>query len=130
MKNYSDNFPRYVGRPFPLQGHHEEKRVKKYQDNYNYHDWTKFMVEKPEQKPTGPHYAAILLEKENRYQHDHYTGKGDSIQVDSIKYFAFPDEVTLKEWILRATKEKKSFFFFYVAKLGEAAIHINVDLGV
>jgi len=104
--------------------------MKKYMDNYNYHDWSKFMVSKPSEKPTGPHFAAVLFEKETRYEHDHYSGNGSSVSYDKITYFAFPDKETLGEWIIRATKDKKDFFFFEVKKLGEATVKVEVDLGV
>ena len=108
----------------------ETPMKKKLMDDYNYHDWTSFMVRKVSEKPKGPHFAAVLFEKESRYEHDHYTGAGSSSQHDTITYFAFPDKETLGEWVLRATKDKKQFFFFEVKKLGEATVKVDVDLGV
>ena len=103
----------------------------KYLDDYNYHDWSQFMVQKVEQKPKGPHFAAVLFERMN------YTTPGydrddpsESCHFDHVVYFAFPDQATLKEWVLRAAKDKKQFFFFEVKKLGNAELKIDVDLGV
>lgn len=97
----------------------------KYMNDYNYHDWAKFIVVKPEQKPAKPHFAAVLFDC-----HMEHSGYQDdaSYSVPHIVYFAFPDQETLKEWILRATKEKKQFFFFEVKKLGTAELKIDVDL--
>lgn len=103
----------------------------KYMDDYNYHDWAKFMVTKPEEKPNGSHYAAVLFEVMN-YSSPGYD-QGDPNEQNSfphVTYFAFPDQETLKEWLLRATKDKKQFFFFEVKKLGNAEFKISVDLGV
>jgi len=103
----------------------------KYMDDYNYHDWTQYMVQKPEQKPKGPHFAAVLFGKRREHQpayDEHDTAS--SYEVDDITYFAFPDQETLKEWVLRASKDSKQFFFFEVKKLGEAQLKVNVDLGV
>ena len=55
---------------------------------------------------------------------------GSSCEVPVINYFAFPDQATLKEWVLRAAKDKKQFFFFEVKKVGQAELKIDVDLGV
>jgi hypothetical protein len=99
----------------------------KYMDDYNYHDWSQYMVVKPEQKPTGPHFAGVLFDS----HHEHSGYEGDSsYAVPNVVYFAFPDQATLKEWVLRAAKDKKQFFFFEVKKLGNAELKIDVDLGV
>jgi len=103
----------------------------KYLDDYNFHDWSKFMVQKPEQKPTDPHFAAVLFGKRTEHQPAYDSNDTpSSYQVDEVTYFAFPDKETLGEWVLRAAKDKKQFFFFEVKKLGEAQLKVNVDLGV
>lgn len=105
--------------------------MKKLLDDYNPYNWTEYEVGKPEKAPTGPHFAAILFEKETRHDYDPYNGnQSNSHQVDTIKYFAFPDKETLSEWVLRAAKDKKKFFFFEVKKLGSAQLKVSVDLGV
>jgi len=101
--------------------------TKKYMDDYNYHDWAKFMVEKVEDKPKGPHFASVMFDK----HHEHSGYPEDSgYLVPNVVYFAFPDQETLKEWVLRAMKDKKQFFFFEVKKLGNSELKIDVDLGV
>lgn len=103
----------------------------KYMDDYNYHDWSKFMVREPKEKPQGPHFAAILFD-DMSYTSPGYD-RGDPDEHHNFKhvtYFAFPDQATLKEWVLRAAKVKKQFFFFEVKKLGNAELKIDVDLGV
>ena len=35
---------------------------RKYLDEYNYHDWAKFMVREPKDKPTVPHFASVLFD--------------------------------------------------------------------
>lgn len=107
-----------------------KQTAKKYLDNYNSHDWQDFVVSKPEQTPKGPHFGAVLFEKEKRYETDHYQGGTHSRQVIVTTYFAFPDKSTLGEWVLRATKDNKHFFFFEVKQLGTAQLKISVDLGV
>lgn len=104
--------------------------AKKLMDDYNYHNWTEYMVQKPDQAPKGPHFAAVLFEKESYYEHDHYTGNGSSVSHDKITYFAFPDKEILGEWVLRATKDNKKFFFFEVKQLGSAQLKVSVDLGM
>jgi hypothetical protein len=106
-------------------------RNRKYMDDYNYHDWTEFMVEKPEQKPVGPHFGAILFGTRTEHipAYDAYDTPSSS-QVPMVTYFAFPDQETLKAWALRAAKDKKQFFFFEVKKVGQAELKINVDLEV
>lgn len=101
--------------------------MKALQDDYNYHDWSKFMVTKPAEKPKGPHFAGVLFD--SHYESSGYEGDS-SYAVPNVVYFAFPDPTTLKEWVLRAAKDKKNFFFFEVKKLGNAELKIDVDLGV
>lgn len=100
---------------------------KPYMDDYNYHDWSKFMVHEPKQKPVGPHFAGVLFDS-----HRECSGyDGDSsYSVPNTVYFAFPDQDTLKEWVLRAAKAGKQFFFFEVKKLGNAELKVDVDLGM
>lgn len=103
----------------------------KYLDDYNYHDWAKFMVQDVKNKPVGPHFAAVLFG--TRTEHIPAYDRDDSptsSTVSEITYFAFPDKETLSEWVLRASKENKNFFFFEVKKLGQAQLNVNVDLGV
>lgn len=103
---------------------------KKYLEDYNYHDWSEFMVNKSDRLPKGPHFASVLLEKESRREHDPYTGNYVTHEVMVTTYFAFPDKETLTEWVLRASKAKKSFFCFEVKKIGEVEVNVNVDVGV
>lgn len=88
------------------------------------------MVREPKEKPKGPHFAAILFDTMN------YTSPGydrddpsEHNSFEYVNYFAFPDQETLREWVLRAAKDKKQFFF-EVKKLGEAELKVTVDLGV
>jgi len=103
----------------------------KYMDDYNYHDWSQFMVRQPKDKPKGPHFAAVLFDSRTEYTPPYdRDDTGSSCEVPVINYFAFPDQATLKEWVLRAAKDKKQFFFFEVKKVGQAELKIDVDLGV
>lgn len=98
-------------------------------DEYNYHDWAEFMVQKPEQKPVGPHFAAVLFETRREYTPSYdQNDTPSSYDAPAVVYFAFPDQETLHEWVLRALKDKKKFFFFEVKKLGNAELKIDVDL--
>lgn len=105
--------------------------TQKYLDDYNYHNWSKFMVEKPENKPTGPHFAAVLFD-EMSYYSPGYDQNDPTVQnsFKHVVYFAFPDHETLSAWVLRATKANKKFFFFEVKKLGQAELKVSVDVGV
>ena len=103
---------------------------KKYMDDYNYHDWAQFMVQKPDQKPTGPHFAGILFDSHRESSGYREDEGGGSYDVPHVVYFAFPDQETLREWVLRAAKDKKQFFFFEVKKVGEAQLKVDVELGV
>ena len=108
----------------------DQSKTQKFMDDYNYHDWAQFMVRKVSEKPQGPHFAAVLLEKETRYETDPYKGDHNNFQVDVVHYFAFPARETLEAWVLRASHAKKEFFFFEVKKLGEVSLRVEVDLGV
>ncbi len=100
---------------------------KKYMDDYNYHDWTKFMVRSVKEKPTGPHFAGVLFDS-----HREWSGyeSDPGYEVPNVVYFAFPDKETLGEWVLRAAKDKKQFFFFEVKQLGDAKLQVKIDLGL
>jgi hypothetical protein len=100
---------------------------KKYMDDYNYHDWSSFMVQKPEQKPKGPHFAGIMFDSHREYSgYDNDPG----YDVAHVVYFAFPDKETLAAWVLRASKDKKQIFFFEVKKVGTSELKVNIDLEV
>jgi hypothetical protein len=104
---------------------------KKYMDDYNYHDWTQFMVDRPEKKPKGPHFAAVLFDTRTEWMPAYDSHDSDSSStVPDIHYFAFPDKETLGEWVLRAARDKKNFFFFEVRQLGNAQLQVSVDLGL
>ncbi len=96
-------------------------------DDYNYHDWSKFMVVEAKDKPTGPHFAAVMFDK--HYEHSGYEGES-SYPVPNVVYFAFPDQATLGEWALRAAKDKRQFFCFEVKKVGDVQMKVTVDVGV
>ncbi len=100
---------------------------KKYMDDYNYHDWASFMVVRAGDKPKGPHFAAVMFDK--HYEHSGYPDDS-GYQVPNVVYFAFPDAETLKEWALRAAKDKKQFFCFEVKKLASVELVVDVDLSV
>lgn len=103
----------------------------KYMDDYNYHDWSQFMVRTPKERPTGPHFAAVLFGTRTEWTPAYdRNDTASSCSVSEITYFAFPDKATLSEWVLRASKEKKEFFFFEVKKVGEAELKVNVDVEV
>ena len=99
--------------------------MSKYMDDYNYHDWSKFMVVKPADKPTRPHFAAVMFD--SHYEHSGYEGDSN-YQVPNVVYFAFPDKETLKEWVLRASKDKRNFFFFEVKSLGNAELKVDLKI--
>lgn len=97
---------------------------------YNYHDWSRFMVLDAKTKPTNPHFAAVLLETRSEWTRGYDNDDGYSSTHPNVVYFAFPDKKTLEAWVLRAAKDKKVFFFFEVKKVGEAELKVNVDLDV
>ena len=99
----------------------------KYMDDYNYHDWSKFMVREPKDRPQGPHFAGVLFDSHR--EHSGYDNE-PSYDVPHVTYFAFPDQETLSEWALRAAKDKKQFFCFEVKKMGDVKLNVSVDLGV
>lgn len=103
--------------------------MKKYQDDYNYHDWSSFMVRESKEQPKGPHFGAVMFGTRNEYTPAYdFHDSGSSHSVPEITYFAFPDKETLREWALRALKDKKKFFFFEVKKIGDAQLNVSVDL--
>jgi hypothetical protein len=105
----------------------------KYMDDYNFHDWAKFRVRKSEDKPTGPHFAAVLLDTRTELSpsYEDRPGNGyDSNTVPDVTYFAFPDQETLSEWALRASKDKKHFFCFEVKKLATVELKVSIDVGL
>lgn len=96
-------------------------------ENYNYHDWSKFMVS-PKNLPKDPHFAAVLFETETRYEPDyHDRGSAVPYTTTATQYFAFPDKKTLEAWLLRATKESKKFFFFEVKRVGEVQLKVAIE---
>lgn len=99
------------------------KKGREYMDDYNYHDWTKFMVSKENETPKGPHFAAVLFG--TRSEADSYSGNS-YYSVPEITYFAFPTKEVLEAWLISAIKDKKKFFFFEVKKLGEAEVAVKV----
>lgn len=106
---------------------------RQYTDNYNYHDWAKFMVTKSENKPTGPHFAAVLFGTRSEWtpSYDQFDSRGGSTHtVNEITYFAFPTKEILDAWLLRASKENKKFFFFEVKKLGEIELKVSTSVSV
>lgn len=109
----------------------KEKKMTKSSDgfmaDYNFFDWSKFMVREPKDRPAGSHYAAVLFETRTEYippydQRD----CGTSITSPEIHYFAFPDKKTLESWLLRATKANKNFFFFEVKKIGDVKLSVSI----
>lgn len=107
--------------------------MKRLMDDYNYHDWSEFMVRSPKDAPKKAHFAAVLFETRNEWTppYDRFDDAGGtSSTIEYVQYFAFPDKELLSAWILRATKDKKKFFFFEVKKLGEVELKVNVDVEV
>jgi hypothetical protein len=103
----------------------------KLMDDYNHHDWAKFMVTEASQKPKGPHFAAVLFETLEYTSPGYDEGDSDERNnFEHVVYFAFPDQETLTEWVLRASKDKKQFFCFEVKKLGTVNLKVTVDVGV
>lgn len=105
----------------------------KYMDDYNYHDWVQYMVRLPNDKPKGPHFAAVLFESRDEWirPYDHHDDPGGTYsKFEYVQYFAFPDVETLREWVLRASKDNKTFFFFEVKQLGSAQLKVSVDIGM
>lgn len=105
----------------------------KYMDDYNYHDWSQFMVRSPKQRPIGAHFAAVLFETRNEWTppYDRYDEPtGSSSTIEYVSYFAFPDKQTLSEWVSRAAKNKMQFFCFEVKKIGSVEVKVNVDIEV
>lgn len=102
-----------------------------YMEDYNYHDWSKFMVREAKDKPKGAHFAAVLLDTRREYTPAYDANDyGTSHSVADVQYFAFPDKETLSAWLLRAKKDNKQFFFFEVKKLGEVSVKVSVDVEV
>jgi hypothetical protein len=100
-----------------------------YMEDYNYHDWTKFMVREAKEKPKVPHYAAVLFDSRTEYTPAYdERDRASSHSVSEIHYFAFTEKKDLEAWLLRAKKENKQFFFFEVKKLGEVAVKVSVDV--
>jgi len=103
----------------------------KYMDDYSYHDWSKFMVRHPKDKPNGPHFGAVLFDTRTEWTPAYDKNHPDTcVTLSEIHYFAFPDKETLVEWIKRASKEKKQFFFFEVKKVGDLEVKVSVNLDV
>lgn len=102
-------------------------------NEYNYHDWAKYMVTKPEQAPKGPHFAGILFGTRTEYTpaYDRFDSS-TTISCPEITYFCFYALEDLERWVLAVTRSGKSFFFFQVPKLGESKlrIEVHVDAGV
>lgn len=101
------------------------KKTKKYMDDYNYHDWSSYIVSTPDKAPQGAHYGAVLFG--NRREADAYSGNS-YYDVPEVTYFAFNDAETLGEWAARATKANKKFFFFRVEKLGAVSVKVLIDV--
>lgn len=100
-----------------------------YMNDYNYHDWVQFMVRVPKDRPKSPHFAAVLFGTRTDWTPGYDSGEsGTSSTVPEIHYFAFPDKSTLNEWVLRAAKDKKEFFFFEVRRVGEVELRVNIDM--
>lgn len=98
---------------------------------YNYHTWAAYMVREPKDKPLAPHFAAVLFDTRNEWTPAYDKHNSDSSRtVTELVYFAFPDRELLAMWVGEATAAKKNFYFFHVAKLGEAAVSVQVDVGV
>lgn len=99
--------------------------------DYNYHTWTKNMVREEKDKPKGPHFAAVMFDTRSEWTPGYDAGEAVSSSTCSvIHYFAFTIKNDLETWIAEATQAKKQFFFFRVAKVGEAEIRIHVDIGL
>lgn len=103
---------------------------RKLSDDYNYHDWSSYMVFEPNRAPKGPHFAAILFGTRAESSADYDDGHVTTHHVPEITYFAFPDREILTEWVLRVTKEKKNFFFFEVKQMGSASVQVSLDFKV
>ena len=68
----------------------------KYMNDYNYHDWSKFMVRTPKERPLGPHFAAVLFGTRTEWTPAYDLNDSESsCSVPEITYFAFPDKATL-----------------------------------
>lgn len=80
---------------------------KKYLDDYNYHDWSKFMVQQPSEKPKGPHFAGVLFDK-NRAKAEKaeatWRVKNDKIAQESAQR-----EIDQLEQQLKWAKERRGF---------------------
>lgn len=94
---------------------------------YNYHNWSKFMVDSFEKRPTGPHYAAILFETKQEWTPPYDKDDvGSSHSVNCLTYFCFTEEENLKTWVEEATVDNKQFIFYQVSQLGKAQINVSV----
>ena len=105
--------------------------MSKYSNDYDHYDWAKFIVKSTKDRPIKPHFAAVLFGTRNEFTpaYDKYD-TDRSVTVPDITYFAFPDQATLSEWIVRASKDKKEFFFFEVKRIGSVELKVHVDLDV
>ncbi len=96
---------------------------------YNYHHWTKHMVRQPEDKPVDPHYAAVLFDTRTEYSPAYDSSDYSSAStVHETHYFRFYAREELEMWVAEATRSNKKFFFFHVAKLGEATVKVDIDV--
>jgi hypothetical protein len=90
---------------------------------FNASNWREFEVTKAEQRPKGPHFAAVLFT--SHYKDDGY---GSSYKEEMVKYFAFTKQSDLELWVKTAQASAAQFFFFEVTKLG--TLEIKVQLGI
>jgi hypothetical protein len=100
-----------------------------YQEDYNYHDWSKFMVTNEKTAPKSRHFAVIMFDTKTEFnppydQHD----SGSNSTYDIIHYFAFEKKEDLCAWILRAEKTKKKYFFYEVQTLGKVELKVNIGI--
>ena len=97
---------------------------------FNIRSWRAFAVLQPEQAPAGPHSAAVLFDTRTDWQPGYDKGDPDTtMTVAEVVYFAFADKGDLARWIGEATAARRKFFFFHVAKMGEARVSVDVELG-
>lgn len=99
--------------------------------DYNYHNWSTFMVRKPEEAPKGSHFAGVMFDSHTVHTpaydlHDH----DSTSTVPHTVYFAFKTKDEVAMWASEATLAKKKIFFFEVKQLGSVEIKADVKCDV
>ncbi len=94
-------------------------------DLYRYRD---FLVTS-KRKPTGPHYAVVVLREEYENTSGYLESEGGSATLQTkTDYYFFATKEELVYFLDYTKGEKMNYFFFYVPKLGEAKLNISLEI--